>query len=406
MAESRARSEACCDAAPMGRGGVAAMAAAFAAAAAVVGGGAIALPAAATARLAHAVNVLFNPPVLLPLCVAALLLALRMRRTLARPAVFGALSGALAAAFAAALSNAHFRTIAAAPDNVAIILMVVLTGFFVWHSLRKAVHHDACAELGLKTREQLEAHEKVHTWPDLVTIEFICSVMLFALLILWSVFLKAPLEEPANPSITPNPSKAPWYFVGLQEMLVYFDPWLAGVVIPALIIAGLIAIPYIDTNPAGCGRYCWRERRFAITTFLFGFLILWLLLIQIGTFLRGPGWNFFGPFESWDKTKAEPMTNRNLSDLFWWGMLGRQIPANAFVRELPGLVFLLLYYAALPWLMRRTVMKRFREEMGAARFAVLMFLLLTMGLLPLKMILRWTIGLKYILAIPEWALNV
>ena len=116
-------------------------------------------------------------------------------------------------------------------------------------------------------------------------------------LIVWSILLKAPLEQPANRAVTPNPSKAPWYFLGLQEMLVYFDPWLAGVVLPSLIIVGLIAIPYIDKNPKGNGYYTFAERKVEITMFLFGFVILWSSLIVLGTFLRGPNWNFFGPFE-------------------------------------------------------------------------------------------------------------
>ena len=79
----------------------------------------------------------------------------------------------------------------------------------------------------------------------------ISSIFLFVttLWMIWSILLPAPLEQPANPADSPNPSKAPWYFLGLQEMLVYFDPWLAGVVFPTLIVVGLMAIPYIDTNP-------------------------------------------------------------------------------------------------------------------------------------------------------------
>src|SRR5215468_2671160 len=109
----------------------------------------------------------------------------------------------------------------------------------------------------------------------------------------------APLEEPANPTRTPNPSKAPWYFLGLQEMLVFFDPWHAGVVLPTFIIIGLMVIPYIDINPKGNGYYCFKDRKWEIVTYLFGFQILWVSLIIIGTFLRGPGWNWFWFWEKW-----------------------------------------------------------------------------------------------------------
>ena len=100
-------------------------------------------------------------------------------------------------------------------------------------------------------------------WPDLVYTELICMIALTALLLVWAICLQAPLEEPASSVKTPNPSKAPWYFLGLQEMLVYYDPWMAGVVLPSLIIVGLMAIPYIDFNKKGNGYYTIEERKFA-----------------------------------------------------------------------------------------------------------------------------------------------
>ena len=131
-------------------------------------------------------------------------------------------------------------------------------------------------------------------------------------LIVWSLLVDAPLEEPANPTRTPNPSKAPWYFLGLQEMLVFFDPWHAGVVLPSFIIVGLMVIPYIDINPKGNGYYCLKDRKWEILTFIFGFHILWVSLIIIGTFLRGPGWNWFWFWETWDPHKVEALTNVDL----------------------------------------------------------------------------------------------
>ncbi len=105
------------------------------------------------------------------------------------------------------------------------------------------------------------------------------AMIVVAGLLLWSVLLDAPLEEHANPNLTPNPAKAPWYFLGLQEMLLYFDPWIAGVALPGLIIVGLIALPYLDINPKGNGYFSFSERRYAILIFCFGFLFLWILLI-------------------------------------------------------------------------------------------------------------------------------
>ena len=142
-------------------------------------------------------------------------------------------------------------------------------------------------------------------WPDLVYTELIAHGHLHVR----PDRLGGRSEGPARAAGVvgqgiPNPSKAPWYFLGLQEMLVYFDPWMAGVVLPTMIIVGLIAMPYIDFNQKGNGYYTFDERKFAMTTFLFGFVVLWVTLIVLGTFLRGPNWNFFGPFETGTRTRS------------------------------------------------------------------------------------------------------
>src|ERR687883_1965954 len=137
------------------------------------------------------------------------------------------------------------------------------------------------AEVAVQKRKPILADDKIYTWPNLVRAEFLVALFVMVVLILWALLIDAPLEEPANPTRTPNPSKAPWYFLGLQEMLVYFDPWIAGVVLPSLIIVGLMVIPYVDVNPKGNGYYTWSERKFAISTFCFGFLILWVGMITI-----------------------------------------------------------------------------------------------------------------------------
>src|ERR671937_48116 len=157
-----------------------------------------------------------------------------------------------------------------------------------------------------------ELRDKIHSWPYFVRAEFIAGCVLVLVLLVWSITIDAPMEEPANPTKTPNPSKAPWYFLGLQEMLVYFDPWIAGVLLPSLIIVGLMIIPYVDINPKGNGYYTWSERKFAVTTFLVGFLGLWVGMITIGVFFRGPGWNLFMPWDYWDPHKVVPLTNIDL----------------------------------------------------------------------------------------------
>ena len=117
-------------------------------------------------------------------------------------------------------------------------------------------------------------------------------------------------------------------------MLVYFDPWLAGVVLPTLIIVGLMAIPYIDTNPKGNGYYTFRERKWEIGSSCSASSCSGRSLIILGTFLRGPNWNFFGPFEYWDIHKLEPLVNIDLSEFIWVKALGMRLPNLAHPRDL------------------------------------------------------------------------
>ncbi|MXZ71748.1 MAG: cytochrome C [Acidobacteria bacterium] len=271
--------------------------------------------------------------------------------------------------------------------------------------MREAVLNDQRMAAGDDPIEKQES-DRVWVWPDLVYTELISLVLCSAILVVWSIVLEAPIEQPANPANTPNPSKAPWYFLGLQEMLVYFDPWLAGVVLPSLIIVGLMAIPYIDTNPKGNGYYTFNERKAEITIFLFGFVILWSSLIVLGTFLRGPNWNFFGPFEYWDVHKLEALNNVQLSEYLWVRALGTSLPDNILLREGVGIILSIAYVTAVPYLLAHTVLKRYYEKMGATRFYVGVFLFLMMLSLPIKMLSRWLINLKYVVSIPEFFFNI
>jgi len=247
--------------------------------------------------------------------------------------------------------------------------------------------------------------DKVHAWPHLVRAEFICGLVIFIGLFIWSLVLDAPLEEPADPTKTPNPSKAPWYFLGLQEMLVYFDPWMAGVVLPSLIIVGLMVIPYIDINPKGNGYYTWKERKFAVGNFCFGFLILWVSLIIVGVFLRGPGWNFFAPWEAWDPHKVVALTNIDLNELLanWTGL---DILRNPAVFAVIGMGLIGAYYssAVIYWKVKAKSSKVL-QELGVVRYGITAFLFLTMMALPIKMLLRWTFNIKYIVQLPWINMN-
>jgi hypothetical protein len=354
--------------------------------------------------VANAIDAVTNPVSYFILSAVGFGALLVFRRYLTQPLVAWAIMDACLLAYGWAMTNPDFREIMTKADNVPIIILIVSVALATWLGLRRAVLND---DLIAKGEPPLEKDDdKVLVWPDLVYTELICMVVCTAVLVVWGVYLKAPLEQPATSAKAPNPSKAPWYFLGLQEMLVYFDPWMAGVVLPTLIIVGLIALPYIDFNQKGNGYYTFKERPFAMTTFMFGFVVLWVVLIVLGTILRGPNWNFFAPFERWDPHKVLPLNNVNLSEMFWipLGRVPEEMPW--YVRELPGAVLIFAYLVIVPMVLARTVFRKFYLKMGMIRYMTLMILLLFMAALPIKMVLRWTLNLKYIVYIPEFFFNI
>ncbi|MFO0758340.1 MAG: hypothetical protein U0359_17745 [Byssovorax sp.] len=259
------------------------------------------------------------------------------------------------------------------------------------------------AAAGAKVKERVVEAErltklvpdKVHTWPYLVRLEMLVGTAVMAFMTIWSILVDAPLEEPANPTKTPNPSKAPWYFLGLQEILVYFDPWFAGVVLPGLIIVGLMVIPYIDINPKGNGYYCFKDRAFAISTFLFGFLVLWIVLIIMGTFIRGPGWYLFLPGQYWDVHKTVAITNQDFSQKFF-GVSGyypaMAIGGGATLAWLVGIPA--VYWKA------RVGKSEVLQKLGTVRYWITAFFFMTMMGTVLKVILRLVFSVKYIMVGP------
>ncbi|MEX1232318.1 MAG: hypothetical protein WEB58_18885 [Planctomycetaceae bacterium] len=366
-----------------------------------------------------------DPTIFFALSVLLMTAVIYFRETLVKPAVAWFLLNLMLVFTALSMTDYDFRQIVGKPDNVPIVSMLFIVAFFTWLYFSRAVENDRRTKAGLPLFEQ-EKNDKILVWPDLVYTELICMIAITVILVVWGVVLQAPLEEPASAAKTPNPSKAPWYFLGLQEMLVYYDPWLAGVVFPSVILGGLMAIPYIDFNKLGNGYYTFKDRAFSVSVFMFGFLPLWVAMIVLGTFLRGPNWNFFGIYEFWDVHKLEVLNNRNLSQYFWEDLLHRGLPTIAdvpqfiktytpalitplviIVREWLGIVLTLFYLGAAPMLL--VLIPKFKEfffRMGFIRYMVFANLLLMMLALPLKMVLRWTISLKYIVAIPEWFFNI
>ncbi|MBI4424159.1 MAG: cytochrome b N-terminal domain-containing protein, partial [Elusimicrobia bacterium] len=289
------------------------------------------------------------------------------------------------------------------------------------------------------------AEQKIEVWPNLIVREYIAAVGCTLFITVWSILMDAPLETIANPNVTPNPSKAPWYFVGLQEMLVYFDPWIAGVVLPNLIIVGLMAIPYIDTNPRGVGYYEWKDRRFANIMFLLG-IAMWFIFIAIGYYCRGPNYAWYWPWESWHMQKPAPPPTWNVFGPagkavlpIWLGIpvlglggLAAMVLPKLIEKDIPELKSTLLFAAATAgvsviglffgmtalqgmWLVLFATLyyyfgfmlpQRHIRSLDWTRYLVTMFLVVsTMGVL-LKMGARLCFEIKYILTIPAVSLNI
>jgi hypothetical protein len=230
------------------------------------------------------------------------------------------------------------------------------------------MEEDAMKEKGQK--------DKVFAFPDLVFKEFLAVLASLLILAIWSLQVDAPLRSIADPNWTENPAKAPWYFVGLQEMLVYFDPWIAGVTTPLLIIAGLMLLPYLDPNPKGLGEYNFRDRRLIVPVFLSGYF-LWFALILVGYFLRGPNWQFYWPWEDWSIQKDAEQALVNLPDR-------------------AGVALLIAYFGiglTLPALIGKALFRK----MGVIKHLIAWSLVLLMLGIVTKIILRTFFHVKYIL---------
>ena len=295
------------------------------------------------------------------------------------------------------------------PDNIPIVFLLVLIPFFLWYGLRQAFANDRLIARLEADPELAKTHyrknepfregwdQKVHVWPYLLRIELLAAVIVTFVLMVWSITLNAPLEEPANPNLTMNPAKAPWYFLGLQEMLVYFDPWIAGVVMPTLIVMGLMAIPFADKNPLGNGYYTFRQRKFAILAFTFGFVMLWVLFILVGTFIRGPGWMWFWPGQTWDHHKLVFETNRHLHEILgvtnqpWVGMVGGMAV---------GLYFLVAGWICHRFLVWNDFTRRIYAQMTLTQYLIFQFFMTMMISLPVKMALRQLFRIKYVMVTP------
>jgi hypothetical protein len=300
-------------------------------------------------------------------------------------------------------------TIASAPDNVPIVALIPLVAFFTWLGIKQAKDNDRLIERLEKDPQLAKTHHRkalpwrpgwareLHVWPYLVRVEFLAAVIVTIILFVWSITLNAPLEEPSNPNLTMNPSKAPWYFLGLQEMLVYFDPWIAGVVMPSIIMIGLMVFPYVDSNPLGNGYYTIKQRKFALSMFGIGW-VTWIILIIIGTFIRGPGWIWFWPGQTWDHNAVVFDKNIDLPDIF--GI------TNIWIKTIFGAVVIGGFFMLAGFLLHKLMRWNEFEKKLLARTSLLQYLtfqffaIAVLIALPVKIILRLAFNIKYVWVTP------
>ncbi len=280
------------------------------------------------------------------------------------------------------------------PDALPIVGLLVLFPLMILAFLFLGAREDRRLERGLPGPDA-GLPPKVPAWPHLLKRELAAALGVAVLLLVWSILADAPLQAKADPTVMPNPAKAPWYFLGLQELLVYFDPWIAGVVLPLVITLGLASIPYLDPNPSCGGRYTLKRRPLALSLFLFGFA-LWCALIAVGTFCRGPGWAWFWPWEKWNDSRAALMTPlRPLPEVLG---LPPGLPSFA-----GGLVLLALWFLFVGFALR-AVLRRLdpagRNPLGRGRFLFLVFLSGTMLGVAVKILLHLLLDINYIVVVP------
>ena len=233
---------------------------------------------------------------------------------------------------------------------------------------------------GFETLNQKEQDYTVKHLRDSVGIEFIAGLIFTFIIMTWSLFMDAPLKELANPADTPIDERAPWYFIGLQELLIFFDPWLAGVILPSILLVGLILVPFIDPHKGtGIGRYTLRDRPVAVPVFCFGFL-MWYVLVIIGQFFRGPARMFYWPWE--DKTVLKELP---LVEMVNFHIAG-------------GFAFFILYFGAC-MVVPQIIFKNFYKTLGVVRYYIFMSLFAVMLLIPIKIFLRYVFDVKYILSL-------
>ncbi len=290
------------------------------------------------------------------------------------------------------LSDPVHRRLILHPERLPVVVLVLSSVAVLWLEMRRFYLPES----------QPSGVPRLERPPAKLSVDAVVATAAgLALVVL--VLLRPPaLGAEADPASRPDGIKAPWFFVGLQELGTYFDPWVPYFALPVLLIAGLLGLPWLETGDAGGGR-----RR---SLFLLGWLLLWLWPMAVGALLRGPHWNAFGPFETWDPQRPVPPAPRPLSEVFWIVWMRGVQPVSWWLRELPGMLLLGGYFVLLPlalrrWSLTRGAFESYRKAMGAWRFRAASAWVLTVMIVPLKMYGQWLWDIGYWIHLPELSFN-
>lgn len=336
------------------------------------------------------VDQLTSPPWLFSLALAIFLSCRSSQRIWTRAGGIGMLTLA-AALLGLGLSDPTFRRLLLHPERLPVVVLLLSTLASLWLEMHRWRSRGAGGE-------PAAARE-----PGLAAADLVAVTAVGLALTLCAGLLPPSLGGEADPASRPALVKAPWFLVGLQEVRHFFDPWFAYGALPALYLAGLLGLPYLE--PA---RRSVDPRVRAL--FLFAWLFLWLWPIVAGAVLRGPHWTAFGPFESWDASRPAAPEPPALSASFWIHGLGMLEPARWWIRELPGMLLLGVYFILLPrflarWSMTRSVLETYRAALGGRVYRVAAVWILAVLLVPLKMYGRWLLGIGYWIHLPELSLR-
>ncbi len=311
----------------------------------------------------------------------------------------------------AGLSDAGCRRLLLHPESLPVVILVLSSSAVLWFEMRRLRLPGGAGTPGAAA-----------PGAGISTADAITATAVGLALVACTMLLPPPLGLEADPTVRPDLVKAPWFFVGLQELELYLDPWVPYLALPLLLVAGLFGLPYLrppeggpTKHSAGGGateRPAERPAEGGPTQhspnslFLFGWLLLWLWPMVAGALLRGPHWIAFGPFEVWQTSLPAPPAPRNLSEVFWLGWLRGTEPVSWWFRELPGVLLVAALFVLLPIVLRRWritggAFASYRKTLGTWRFRLTLAWILALMVVPLKMYGWWLWGIGYWIHVPE-----